>query len=178
MLKNNTFYVESQFPDILRELLKNPNIRDARITDATIAAGASGSGSNASYSSSASSSSSRPFVNKSNHAATNSSGNSNMREDGFLESSAPKEDRRERELLLLDDEYYNDGEEQEGDEENGEGGGGNLSNVSQNSSEISSLKTVSFMVSQNLVHVSIDDQKSNKIHYVSSLCYGNTLVIM
>lgn len=30
VLKDNKFYIESQFPEVLRELLKNPNIRNAR----------------------------------------------------------------------------------------------------------------------------------------------------
>ena len=30
MLKDNSFYVESQYPEVLRELLRNPTIKDAR----------------------------------------------------------------------------------------------------------------------------------------------------
>ena len=34
VLKENKFFVESQFPEVLRELLKNPTIKNARITEA------------------------------------------------------------------------------------------------------------------------------------------------
>jgi hypothetical protein len=45
VLKNNKFYIESQYPEVLRELLRNPTIRDARIIEETMEAVAESSSS-------------------------------------------------------------------------------------------------------------------------------------
>jgi hypothetical protein len=82
VLKNNTFFVESRYPDILRELLKNPNIKNARVVDSIKPADEQSSINNL----------------KENMNTTTT--------EGFLESLAPREDRREVELLLLDEDIH------------------------------------------------------------------------
>jgi DNA excision repair protein ERCC-3 len=116
-LKNNTFYVESPFPDVLRELLKNPTILRARITDV-------------------------PITEETQLQEKRTA-------DGFVESSAPKEDRREVALLLLGG---TEGEEEDGDDGDDDGLDG-IGNGMDKLSHISSVKTVSFMVSQSQVQV-------------------------
>ena len=76
MLKNNVFHVESQWPDVLRELLNNPKIRAARVHDESSTC---------------------------EQAPSSSSNTSQKAAEGFLVSMAPREDRREVQLFLLDD---------------------------------------------------------------------------
>lgn len=73
VLKDNKFFVESQFPEVLRELLKNPNIKNARIFDdaATDAAAPPG--------------------------ISSSEGRTG---DGFIEAALLKEDRSNLQYLL------------------------------------------------------------------------------
>ena len=68
VLKDNVFHVESQFPDVLRELLKNPVIAAARITEAEALALGTGS------------------------SGTGAAGKANA--DGFLEARVDAEDKR------------------------------------------------------------------------------------
>jgi Helicase conserved C-terminal domain len=94
VLKDNNFYVESQYSDVLRELLKHPSIQAARVFD-------------------------------------------DRSKDAFLESSVLQEDRRNLDYTKLDV----DMDEDDDDELIGHADGRD------------SLKTVSFMVAQNLVQV-------------------------
>lgn len=94
VLKDNNFYVESQYSDVLRELLKHPSIQAARVFD-------------------------------------------DRSKDAFLESSVLQEDRRNLDYTKLDVDI----DEDDDDELIGHADGRD------------SLKTVSFMVAQNLVQV-------------------------
>lgn len=96
VLKDNNFYVESLYSDVLRELLKHPSIQAARVFD-------------------------------------------DRSKDSFLESSVLQEDRRNLDYTKLDV----DMDEEDDDELIGHADGRD------------SLKTVSFMVAQNKVQVSL-----------------------
>lgn len=96
VLKDNNFYVESLFSDVLRELLKHPSIQAARVFD-------------------------------------------DRSKEAFLESSVLQEDRRNLDYTKLDVDMDDDDD----DELIGHADGRD------------SLKTVSFMVAQNKVQVSI-----------------------
>ena len=121
VLKDNRFYVESQFPEVLRELLKNPTIRDARwIEDATNAA-ADSSNSNS---------------NQGSGSSSNSIG-----ADGFVEATVQDEDKRNLQMVRIDDE--DDDDDLDDDEEESLLAGGIAA--------VKSKRTVSFMVKQKLV---------------------------
>lgn len=169
VLKNNVYYVESQFPDVLRELLKNPVIRNARVaepaatTTASVAAPLTTGNIGASVSSyslaAASSSSSGNMVG--DGGAVSSGIAEVVNEDGFLESSAPKEYRRDRDLQLIDEDI--DEEEEEVDTD------ALVNGIVQHQS----VKTVSFMIDQNQVHVS----SSMKKHQICADSYSFTLYL-
>ena len=76
VLKDNRFYVESQFPEVLRELLKNPTIRDARWIDSTVGGAVGGSA-----------------TSSTNTAAA----------DGFVEATVQDEDKRNLTMVRIDD---------------------------------------------------------------------------
>jgi DNA excision repair protein ERCC-3 len=73
VLKDNRFYVESQFPEVLRELLKNPTIRNARWIETAPSDAASGSGS------------------------------TGIGTDGFVEATVQDEDKRNLKMVRIDD---------------------------------------------------------------------------
>lgn len=89
VLKDNKFFVESQFPEVLRELLKNPNIKSARVyDDATTAAPAT--------------------------ALSAASAAPATRGDGFIEAAALQEDRSNLQYLI-----DIEGDDDDDDEESG-----------------------------------------------------------
>jgi hypothetical protein len=120
--------------------LRNPNIRSARIAEPTAESSISDPIMN-----------SAPFGQKQNQV------------DGFLESTAPREDIRATRLLMLDD-ATGDGEP-EGDDED-------ITSASGRSDGTMTLKTVSFMISQNLVQVLMINKNNNNIFiYLSKLVH-------
>ena len=88
VLKDNQFYVESQFPEVLRELLKNPVIKDARSVEQVQESTSAGGG-----------------------TATTSGGV--VGSDGFLEATVQAEDRRNLQLINIDgdDDDFDDEDE-------------------------------------------------------------------
>jgi DNA excision repair protein ERCC-3 len=90
VLKENNFYIESQYPDVLRELLRNPNISTARILDVKPTTEASSATATAS-------------------AAVIAGGGG---ADGFQESLALKEDRRNTDYARFGDEDDDDTDEE------------------------------------------------------------------
>jgi DNA excision repair protein ERCC-3 len=96
VLKDNRFYVESKFPDVLRELLRNPNIAVARLMDQENAESQN--------------------VDGGQGAGENGTEGRKQGADGFLESAAPQEDRRNLDMLRLGVEEE-DEEDDEFDEE-------------------------------------------------------------
>lgn len=74
VLKDNRFYVESQFPEVLRELLKNPIIKDARNIEVAGEGSATG--------------------------ATGGAGSTGN--EGFLEATVQAEDRRNLQMVNID----------------------------------------------------------------------------
>jgi len=99
VLKNNKFYVESQFPDVLRELLKNPTIKSARIFDQLVVTGGARGGVGAVGA---------PQSLASASATATASGHL----DGFIEADLLKEDSRNKQFALdidgVDDEEDDD----------------------------------------------------------------------
>ena len=89
VLKDNQFYVESQFPEVLRELLKNPVIKDARSVEQVQESTSAGGG-----------------------TATTSGGV--VGSDGFLEATVQAEDRRNLQLINIDgdDDDFDDEDEE------------------------------------------------------------------
>ena len=88
VLKDNRFYVESQFPEVLRELLMKPTIRDAR--------GGEDANNKAAGSSSSNS-------NQGSGSSSNSIG-----ADGFVEATVQDEDKRNLQMVRIDDEDDDD----------------------------------------------------------------------
>ena len=107
VLKDNNFFIESRYANVLLKLLENPIIQAARIMPTVT----------------------EPLSQGTAVASTRTA-------EGFVESMAPIEDRRNVDFIALDEEDGNEGR----DEELGEGG-------------ISRSKTVSFMVSQEMLKV-------------------------
>lgn len=167
MLKNNVFHVESHWPDVLRELLKNPIIKAARtnseiildntnnpvpppqpirpiitstITPSVLATAPSSAPNLPSFSLPALASG----ANISDHTDNNASSANDT--DGFLVSSAPREDRREVQLLLLDEDGDEDNDADADADDTVEG-------IDAHSTRDRQLRTVSFTVSQDRVQV-------------------------
>lgn len=143
VLKDNKFYIESKYQEILRELLKNPIIKNARVIENTIT----------------------------NNSNTTSTGSSNTNEnntikeinqDEFLITSTPIIDSRNitnLNLSLNDTEldYTKMGveemdEESEGEDELPPTGGDNTGSMKLSGSR-SRTQTVSFMIAQQSVQV-------------------------
>lgn len=139
VLKNNVYFVESQFPDVLRELLKNPVIRNARILESDILSTSLPTASG-SHTSTSTNTAAMSVSNSGAMSATTST--AIVTADGFLESSAPKEYRSNRDMQLLDEDLD--------DEDEGEVDTDTLVNgIVQHQS----VKTVSFMIDQHQVHL-------------------------
>jgi DNA excision repair protein ERCC-3 len=122
VLKNNAYYIESKYPDVLRELLKNPVIATAREkTAAELAAAAGGT---------------------SSEAGTGNTGVGSSVANPFLISNEPLEDVRNLDLTRIGLEMIDQADaEEEGEEDDGEGG---------SMGEVHRFKTVSFMIKQGM----------------------------
>jgi DNA excision repair protein ERCC-3 len=97
VLKHNKFYVESEFPMVLRELLRDPTIAQARV------------------------------VEEASSSSTTTTANNNKDADGFLTTSKAEEMKENLHLLKEpgDDDDDDDGDDSEG--ETGGGGGASSS---------------------------------------------------
>jgi DNA excision repair protein ERCC-3 len=84
VLKDNVFFIESKYPDVLRELLRNETIKNARI--------------------SASSEIINDNNNSNSNVATLQQTSTNNKNHDFLEHVAPLEDKRNQEFIRLDEE--------------------------------------------------------------------------
>lgn len=87
VLKDNKYFIESKFPDVLRELLKNPVISAARIQTST--------------------------EQQQQGSSTLPAGLQSIQtvnKEGFVESMAPMEDRRNVDFVALDEDDANDDE--------------------------------------------------------------------
>lgn len=126
VLKDNSFYIESKYPEILRELLKNPLIRNSRIT-----------------------------VESTDDTLPNGSANGVegcKDKEGFLQSMAPVEDARNLDYIKLGIEM--DGVDNDDDDDEEETGGGDgVMNLTNRQGYRNRLQTVSFMIAQNTVQV-------------------------
>lgn len=106
VLKNNSFYIESKYQDVLRELLKNPIIRNARISAAT-SSSTTQLGEQIHGITSNTTTSTTNITTNATVVVVNSSMNSNvntnnvLNEDGFFVSNAPIEDRRHLDYTRL-----------------------------------------------------------------------------
>jgi DNA excision repair protein ERCC-3 len=125
VLKNNAYYIESKYPEVLRELLKNPMIATAREKTAAELAAAIGGGT-------------------SSEGATVVNGNAGSSSaNPFLISNEPLEDVRNLDLTRIGLEMLDqaDAEDEEGEDDDGnEGEGGAMHR----------FKTVSFMLKQGM----------------------------
>lgn len=140
VLKDNKFYIESKYQEILRELLKNPIIKNARVIENTNTNTTTGSNSN---------------INENNTIKE-------INQDEFLITSTPIIDSRNitnLNLSLNDTEldYTKMGveemdEESEGEDELPPSGGDNTGNMKLSGSR-SRTQTVSFMIAQQSVQV-------------------------
>ena len=142
VLKDNKFYIESKYQEILRELLKNPIIKNARVIENTITNNTTGS-----------------------TGSSNTNENNTIKEinqDEFLITSTPIIDSRNitnLNLSLNDTEldYTKMGveemdEESEGEDELPPTGGDNTGSMKLSGSR-SRTQTVSFMIAQQSVQV-------------------------
>ena len=145
VLKNNIYFIESKYPEVLRALLGNPIIAEARLKSLPTTSNSSQQTNNSSHTNN----------NNTNNNTNNKTNNDNTTTDSssvhynntvavltvndyFLESSAPLEDRRNLDITRIGDA---DNDEEEEDEEGhypNEGGG----------SSFTTSKTVSFMLKQ------------------------------
>jgi DNA excision repair protein ERCC-3 len=95
VLKDNNFYIESQYPDVLRELLRNPNISSARVFDL--------------QSTTTTDTATVTAANAANATTTSTAAG----DASFMESLAPREDRRNTDFARLEA----DAEDDDGDDE-------------------------------------------------------------
>jgi DNA excision repair protein ERCC-3 len=82
VLKDNKYFIESKFPDVLRELLKNPVINAARVQT-------------------------NPTDNSAAQQSSSLSSLQTTNKEGFVESLAPVEDSRNVDFVTLDEDDAN-----------------------------------------------------------------------
>jgi hypothetical protein len=144
VLKDNNFYIESKYQEILRELLKNPIIRNARVLSDKPVEGSTTAGSSGAA------------------ATSTGTGTGTTKEDAFLISAAPMTDARNVHNLnvsLRESEldYTRMGvEEMDAEEDDLEGGdlGEEVMRLTSAGSR-SRQQTVSFQIAQQAVQVGV-----------------------
>lgn len=156
VLKNNNFFIESKYPDVLRELLRNPKIRAAVAQPSTSSASSNAVVNNAGQVKSSMSTSVSSTVASSVRVGDGSSASSAIDVE-FVQSIAPVEDRRNIALAKLDDADGdngfddNDDDDSDGGGDEGEGGGGGGRDVGSDRQERGGALTASFMIAPNQV---------------------------
>lgn len=96
VLKDNTFFIESKYPDVLRELLRNPVIRSSREMKEE-----------------------NSYTNSAGNGSSSAAGGAGGGETGFVESTAPVEDIRNLDYMKLG---LDEGEGDEDEDEAMDGG--------------------------------------------------------
>lgn len=148
VLKENKFYIESRYPDILRELLKNPIIKSARVVEGG------------------------PNVNGSDSESDSDDGRNNGRAaaaataaaaDEFLTSAAPVEDARNLSYTKLGTEEGVEDEDEDMLMDELKAGGINASAMSAGSYR-SKIQTVSFQIRQEEVQL-VKRSAKEESHY-------------